>query len=172
MSVTLYQLPGPWKGCLAIASRPRGGDWLADDLKALGEAGVDVLLSTLTANERVELGLTEEEELARRSGLEYVSFPIDDRGVPASVPAAAELVARIRSRLNGGETVAIHCRSGIGRSSLLAAAMLAASGVDWNLAFQRIETARGLSVPDTPEQKEWVRSFLGEAVSKPERAAS
>ena len=49
---------------VAIVPRPRGGDWLEDDLKAIKEAGVDVLVSMLTPPEQGELGLDEEATLA------------------------------------------------------------------------------------------------------------
>ncbi len=40
---------------LAIVPRPRGWDWLADDIAALRSAGIDVLLSALTPAEIDEL---------------------------------------------------------------------------------------------------------------------
>ena len=172
MSTTLYELAGPWKGRLAIAARPRGGEWLEDDVRALRLAGVDVLISALTEDERAELALMEEEGVSRARGLDYISFPIQDRGVPASMPAAAQLVQWVQSHLDSGKTVAIHCRSAIGRSSMLAAAVLTASGTAVDAAFQEIEKARGLSVPDTPEQQAWVEMFRRSKVGRPERAAS
>ena len=42
---------------LAIAPRPRGGDWLEDDVRLLQRAGVDVIVSALTPVEAEELGL-------------------------------------------------------------------------------------------------------------------
>ena len=103
MSATLYQVTGPWKGRLATAGRPRGGEWLDDDLRALRSAGVDVLVSSLTKAEATELDLTNEEELSRANGMAFVSFPIEDRGVPASVQDTAELVEHIRAKLAEGK---------------------------------------------------------------------
>jgi len=37
------------KRLLGIMPRPRGGDWLDDELQALGKAGVNVVVSLLTA---------------------------------------------------------------------------------------------------------------------------
>ena len=53
---------------LAIVPRPRGGDWLEDEMDALREAGIDVVVSMLQENEASELGLQSEGEAARRSG--------------------------------------------------------------------------------------------------------
>jgi hypothetical protein len=32
MTTELFWIPGPWKGKLAIVPRPRGGDWLDDEV--------------------------------------------------------------------------------------------------------------------------------------------
>jgi hypothetical protein len=45
---------------LAILPRPRGYDWLSDDIAAAHRAGVDVIVSALTESESQELGLSEE----------------------------------------------------------------------------------------------------------------
>jgi protein-tyrosine phosphatase len=68
---------------------------------------------------------------------------------------AEEIVAA----LNAGQHVAVHCRIGIGRSAMLAAAALVALGDASQQAFARIEAARGLPVPDTPEQRRWVEQY-------------
>ena len=47
---------------LAIVPRPRGGDWLEDELDQMKRAGVDVLVSMLQVDEAVELGLSSEAE--------------------------------------------------------------------------------------------------------------
>src|SRR5437016_1899679 len=45
---------------LRIMPRPRGNDWLPDDLRVLRQAGVDVIVSALTAPVAEELGLVAE----------------------------------------------------------------------------------------------------------------
>ena len=47
MSPDLYWIVGPWRGRLAIAARPRGGDWLDDELSGWRQAGIDVVVSLL-----------------------------------------------------------------------------------------------------------------------------
>lgn len=44
---------------LGIMARPRGDDWLADDIGILKRAGVDVIVSALTSTEAEELGCSE-----------------------------------------------------------------------------------------------------------------
>ena len=69
---------------LAITPRPRGRDWLDDDIRFLQRAGVDVVVSALTPAEVEELGLLEEGHCCQSNGLEFLSFPIEDRSVPPS----------------------------------------------------------------------------------------
>jgi hypothetical protein len=64
---------------VAITPRPRGGDWLADDIAFVRKAGVQVIVSTLTPGEVEELDLIEEEHHSVQQGLKYFSFPIEDR---------------------------------------------------------------------------------------------
>ncbi|MEZ5300547.1 MAG: hypothetical protein R3F11_07800 [Verrucomicrobiales bacterium] len=64
------------------------------------------------------------------------------------------------AEVRGGRSVVFHCRAGIGRSSTMAAAALTCFGIGADEAFARISEARGLQVPDTDEQIDWVRRFL------------
>jgi len=52
--------------------------------------------------------------------------------------------------------VALHCRQSIGRSALVAIAILASSGLDPERAIEIVSSARGLAVPETGEQRKWI----------------
>jgi protein-tyrosine phosphatase len=157
MSTTeVYWVPGPWRGRLGIVPRPRGGDWLADEIRSWRASGLNVVTSLLTPGEVAELELQEEAELARAEGVEFHSFPIPDLGVPRSRLDFSRLVSALEVALKNGKNVAIHCRQGIGRSSLMAASLLVSAGEDPVEAFRRIAEVRGRPVPETTEQREWV----------------
>ena len=162
MNTDIYWIDGGWSGHLAILPRPRGGDWLEDEVRSWQLTGVDVVVSLLTAEEIADLDLAQEAELSQRNGVRFLSFPIADRGVPASRRATIELVRILDKALAEGKNLAIHCRQGIGRSALLAACLLIMTGVDPDTAFQRLSAARGCAVPETAEQREWVRKFAQE----------
>ena len=157
----VYWINGPWRGRLAILARPRGADWLADEVEAWKEAGVDSVVSLLTPSENAELGLTAEGEIVQQNGLTFLSFPIADYSVPESKIATRQFVAELGQQLSLGKRVGIHCRQSIGRSSLVAACVLVTCGESSGNAFREIETARGTAVPDTVEQRDWVTSFAG-----------
>ncbi|MGW4803522.1 protein-tyrosine phosphatase family protein [Kitasatospora sp. NPDC004272] len=154
MRPALFTIDRPGPGRLSTMARPRGGDWLAEELAALAALGVSGLVSALTPAESAELGLAAEASLARAAGLRFTAVPIPDRTVPVLsevLPAVDELTRRLAA----GDHLVVHCRAGIGRSSLLAAAVLVRSGADPDDTWDRIARARGLAVPDTPEQRAW-----------------
>ncbi len=160
MKADLYWVPGPWTGRLAISKRPRGGEWLEDEVKAWKAAGVSMAVSLLEEDEAAELGLAREAETAGAAGIEFISLPAPDRGVPGSAEGMARVVARLRSALESGATVAVHCRQGIGRSGMLAVGTLIAAGVEARQAMEVVSRARGVEVPETDEQREWLSEAL------------
>lgn len=144
---------------LAIMPRPRGGEWLADEIAGWSRLGVQTVVSLLERQEVSDLDLAREEPLCQSENLKFVSYPIPDRGVPSDSVGFAKLVAVLGRSLRSGESVAVHCRAGIGRSGLVGACVLNEFGVDPDSAFGMLSRARGVSVPDTDAQVAWVRKY-------------
>lgn len=166
MRTELYWIDGPWLGRLAISSRPRGGDWLEDEIRSWQRAGLEVIVSLLTSEESAELDLTQEAKLCQNQGLQFISFPVVDRSVPSSRRNVVDLIRKLDETLAAGKHVLIHCRQGIGRAALMAAGLLVSSDIDAEVALQRISSARGVAVPETPEQRKWVKAFAWELAAK------
>jgi len=165
MRTELNWIPGPAPGRLAIMPRPRGGDWLAEEIRSWRATGVDVVVSLLTADEVVSLELADERALSEANGIQFLSFPITDRSVPPSKSAVLALVTRLAKELTDGKNIAIHCRQGIGRAGLIAAAVLIQLGIDPSAAIQQISAARGCLIPETLEQRNWIEMFVGDLKS-------
>jgi protein-tyrosine phosphatase len=158
MRPRLYTVPCAGAGRLSIMACPRGGDWLAEELHGLRRLGVDVLVCALTHAEQVELGLTEEASVCTTAGLAFIAIPIPDRAVPDAQTLEPVLI-QLHAAVAAGRHVVIHCRAGIGRASLVAGALLVAEGLDPEQAWQRLAAARGLAVPDTDQQRQWLQRF-------------
>lgn len=126
-----------------------------------------MIVSALTPPETEELGLLEEAECCRTNGIQFISFPIEDRSVPSSSTSFSELLDSLKGSLAEGKAVGVHCRAGIGRSSLIAAALLIQNGVSPETAFLTIQEARGCPVPDTVEQRNWVERYRSADASTP-----
>jgi hypothetical protein len=77
-----------------------------------------------------------------------------------NVPNAFDtLLNDLNERLSKGKGVAVHCRAGIGRSAIIAASLLTRNGCSAEAAFSAIQKARGIPVPDTPDQRRWVEQY-------------
>jgi protein-tyrosine phosphatase len=147
---------------LAIVLRPRGGDGLQADLEEVRAAGIDVLVSLLTAEDADELGLTNEGRIAHELGMSFVSYPILDRCTPSDLARFRRLVMELRDHVRAGRSIGAHCRGCIGRATVLLASVMIALGWKPDEALRLIEQARGFQVPDTPEQLEWILDFQPE----------
>ena len=158
MRPVLFTIERAGPGRLSTMARPRAGDWLAEEIADLARSGVSVLVSLLSAAEAAELELGQEEELARAAGLAWYALPTTDRSVPDRA-ASLSLARTLRSHLDHGASVAIHCRNGIGRASVLTAIILVLEGAEPGHAWEQISAARGLSVPDTSVQRDAVASL-------------
>jgi protein-tyrosine phosphatase len=159
MFTELYWIDGPWPGRLAISARPRGGDWLEEEMHAWRRAGLDTVVSLLTPDEVEDLGLQQERDVCRKNGIEFLSLPIVDRGIPALDGDTVELFEHIEEALVQGKNVDLHCRQGVGRAGLVAASLLVARGTPPAVAVDQVGKARHVTVPETPEQRAWIDSF-------------
>ena len=159
MQVRIYWISDLESGRLGIMPRPRGGDWLEDEIRSLTLSDVDAVVSLLEPEEITELDIAEEKSLCEAHGISYLSFPIKDRNIPPSKRGALDFARMLANLLHDGRSVVIHCRQGVGRSALIAACVLVLRGVPVDKAFEKIEDARGCSVPDTEEQHRWVFRF-------------
>ncbi len=154
-------------GKLALAARPRGGDWLQDELENWRRSGVDVVVSLLTPEEERDLDLAAERHESEAQGLEFVSHPIPDRQIPASEAALSSTLERVDHALSSGKNVVVHCRQGVGRSGLVAACLLVSRGSTPDSAIERLSAIRGVSIPETPEQRSWIDHYLAAAPARP-----
>jgi protein-tyrosine phosphatase len=155
----IYWIDGFEPGKLAVAPRPRGGEWLEDDIGNWKREGVHEVLSLLTREEENDLRLQGESAEVVKNGMEFVAFPIADRQVPQSQAQFAEILDKVSGDLTRGRSVLVHCRQGIGRSGLMAACLLVKAGVSPGAAIDMVSAARGLAVPETAEQKEWIERY-------------
>lgn len=144
---------------LAIMPRPRAGDWLEDEVGQWQREGLATVVSLLEPSEVAELELGAEPDLCASRGIEFLSYPIPDRGVPLSAAAFDSFLAPLVARLRDGTSLGVHCRAGIGRAGLTAACILVRAGIPYPLVFPAISRARRLKVPDTEQQESWVQKF-------------
>jgi protein-tyrosine phosphatase len=144
---------------IAIVLRPRGDDWLEDEVQRIRETGIQTLVSMLESEEGDSLGLAKERIIAERMGLTFISYPIPDRTTPSDIARFREFVSGLAARAQAGERIGIHCRGSIGRATIATACALMHLGSKPDEALAAIASTRGCVVPDTDEQREWIRRY-------------
>ena len=84
---------------MAISPRPRGGEWLDDEMKGWRRAGIDLVVSLLEPAEAEDLGLDEERKYCDANGMEFYTLPIVDRSVPDPDAEAEKIGGRTLTQL-------------------------------------------------------------------------
>jgi protein-tyrosine phosphatase len=142
---------------LGTMARPRGNEWLEEDILSLRKQGVQIIVSLLDRNEIYELGLEKESKLCLKNGIDYINFPIADRNVPKPYPEFHDFIGQLKEKLSAGRHMVIHCRMGIGRSTIIAGCLLIKPGYKTDDIIAHITKIRGMRVPDTDEQIAWLK---------------
>jgi protein-tyrosine phosphatase len=158
VAARLYWINQFAEGNLAIMAAPKSGVPLDEVMLGWKSEGVDVVVSLVEGAEIP--GLAEAEQLlCDELNIEFVWFPIRDKTVPNSADAIAAVARQLALDVAAGRSVAIHCRAGIGRSTTLAVCVLICLGCDGATALDMIAEARGMEVPETEEQRQWILGF-------------
>ncbi|MEM1144634.1 MAG: tyrosine protein phosphatase [Pseudomonadota bacterium] len=138
----------------AIAAKPNS-DKLLSELTRLKKEGVEELLSLIEPHEAAWLDLSSEEQAAAIVGLQFTHCPMPDREPPRDLGRLLALTERVIHNLDSGSSSVIHCVGGIGRSGLVALAVLINRGFEVGEAIEHVAAVRGRKAPDTASQLLW-----------------
>jgi protein-tyrosine phosphatase len=156
MSPDIYQVELIGSGSMSVMAKPVSGEWIEDEFSGIANWGINRIVSLLENHEAFEVGLGAEQQLTEKYNMEFISYPIPDRGLPISINEYLEFTKRLYYEAAGGLNTVIHCRAGIGRTGIIAAGVLLYCGFEPKDAFEQISKKRGIMVPDTQEQIDWV----------------
>lgn len=154
----IYWIKPIQKGNLGMMPRPKGNDWLEDEIKKLKIHKVNTVVSLLEYHEIKSLELENEEQLCTKHNIQYINHSIPDRGIPEKT-VFLKLISDIDTLLKSDKNVVIHCRMGIGRTAMLAAGILIKNGKPPHTVFDFLSEVRTLEVPDTEMQKQWIQEL-------------
>ena len=139
-------------------------DWI-DDRMAVGGSFPIEAAEQLARRERIggivdlRVEACDDEATLRVHGVEFLHLPTVDCCAIAP-PMIDDGVEWVRTRLDAGTRVLIHCEHGIGRSALLGLCVLVGGGVEPLDAMNRLKAARPVVSP-APEQLEAFRAWVG-----------
>ena len=159
-ATTIHWVAGIDPHRIGLMARPRGGEQLAGEVEAWRAADVAIVVSLLEAREARDLELGDEAMACERGGITFRHLQIADRGTPESRKDFVALIDELERDLSAGRAIAIHCRAGIGRTGIVAACLLGRLGVPVADLFHRLSRSRGLAMPDTAAQIDWVENHI------------
>lgn len=159
---SFFKSPGEW------LKRPDRGDWVEDGqlllcaspnakraLKMLSDQRITVLVNVRES--------THDPKRLAPYNLSEIHLPVPDKLAPTR-PQIDAGVAAIARLLESGHRVAVHCRSGKGRSGTLAACyLIAVKGLSADEAISRVRSVRKGAI-ETGEQETAVREYAKRAV--------
>ena len=131
---------------------------LGDDLGALRDLGVGILVLLVTDHELVRWGDPTIVAHGREAGVEIVRHPIPDGSPPASVAAMDAIIERIGLGRGTGD-VAVACMGGVGRTGTVAACALVAAGHTARAAIDRVRAVRHPTAVETAGQVAFVGHY-------------
>ena len=152
----IYRIASIGQGYLAVMAHPASAGDLEAAIAALSAQDIQQVVSLLETEEAQTLGLEREAELVKQLSMSFLSFPIADMGLPGSTDKFARLSRRLYRQIEAGTNSLVHCRGGIGRSGLLAAAVLLHGGLEVQQALAEVARKRARQVPETSEQGAWL----------------
>ncbi|MDH5731123.1 MAG: tyrosine-protein phosphatase [Gammaproteobacteria bacterium] len=165
MKPDIYKVEIIGSGFLAVMAKPVSGDWIDDEFAGIAREGINTIVSLLELHEAYEVGLQNEQQLAEKNGVKFLSFPIRDRDLPKSVSNFKYFTKELYCHIESGNNTVIHCRAGIGRTGVVAAGILLHCGFKPKEAFAHISNKRGVQVPDTDAQVEWIVKNYNEIIT-------
>lgn len=156
MKSQIYKIQNIASGQLFAMAKPVPGEYIEEEFAGIAQQGINVVVSLLEKDEEYSIGLSREEELCVKNGMEFISYPIPDMGLPRSLQSYRDITKTIFGKISNGSSAVVHCRAGIGRTGIVTAGILCHSGMQAVEAFEVVSMGRGIVVPDTDEQREWV----------------
>lgn len=153
------------KAELYIASKPNTAFGLENEIKTLGSNKENVVLcSLLTKKEIVKYNLDLEKKICELNKIAFTHLEITDESIPGYVEFK-NLILILLKKSKTNEHIIIHCKHGIGRSGMVAVAMLLHHGYNLKDACQLATKARGYDVPQSKSQRKLL-SFYHNEISK------
>lgn len=137
-------VPGQ-SGALLLTPCPGTLDVSLDQaLDQLQAAGATAVISLMTLPEMSHHQVDPLPERCAARALQWIHLPVEDEGAPTAEFSELwrEARADIHARLDRGESIAIHCRGGSGRTGIVAAQILIERGSSVEAAVQQVKQLR------------------------------
>lgn len=133
---------------------------VAAALDTLKEAGATALLTLMTTEELMDHAVEQLPESCQLRGIQWFHLPVEDDQAPSEQFQLAweSNHEQIKQLLAQGETIAIHCKGGSGRTGLIAAQLLIECGVEFQDALDKVQALRPRALQQ-PQHIKYITQF-------------
>lgn len=146
-------------GCkISIGPCPKGDEHLEIDVQELSGCGISMIVSLLTYTESVQLGLSIEADVCKSHSIEFVNFPIMDKGI-CGFNQFVDFIELLYGRTQKLNSIFIHCQHGIGRSGMVALGLMIRDGKDLEESIKQVSAIRGYDVPQSLAQRRLLGAY-------------
>lgn len=130
---------------------------LCESLSQLKAIGATAVITLMTAAELDEEGFQDFSSVVKEAGLDWFHLPVPDFGVPGADFELAWDACRLelQQRLHSGDTLAVHCKGGSGRTGMVAAKLMLDAGFAPEDAITAIQALRPRAF-SYPAQREYI----------------
>ncbi|WP_201834921.1 ADP-ribosylglycohydrolase family protein [Microvirga zambiensis] len=132
---------------------------LHQDLDVVAAWGAAAVVTLVTEQELAELRIQTLGDEVRARFMEWHHLPIADYHAPDAAFEAVwpDTSKRLRTLLEAGARVLVHCKGGLGRAGTIAARLLVEMGADPEQAICDVRAARSPDAIENRAQEDWVR---------------
>jgi len=143
---------------ISIGPCPKGGDHLERSMGELRDCGTTMIISLLTYPESLQLGLSSEADVSKTHSIEFINFPIMDKGI-CGFDQFVEFIEFVYRKTNEFESILIHCQHGVGRSGMVALGLMIRDGKELEESIMSVSKTRGYDVPQSLAQRKLLSAF-------------
>ena len=162
------QTASPPKGMMTISSCPgyckengTSEERQSTHLEVMHSLCVDQVVALTPDDELDRLGLADMPQRIMDSGIAWLQVPVVNFSTPEAdqLDAFMAAMAEVKSKLDQGQHILVHCRGGTGRAGKVAAVMLIHYGIAPDDAITMIRQQReGCLQPE--DQEQFVRAYI------------
>lgn len=145
---------------------PSSSGIYSNNIDSILKTGREVFVNLTTSHERAQLYnyIPRVKECVKNPI--FLSFEIPDLGIPQDLPEFCKFILQLKSILNEGKNIYLHCRGGHGRSGLVTACLLISLDMSPEDALFEVKLSHStreyypdFPCPQTKEQIEFVKAF-------------